>query len=185
MRLFDLDRWQEVFDTLGANLLRTILTAFGVLWGIFMLIIMLGAGSGLKNGVSAEFEGFATNSLYLWTQRTTLPHNGLPAGRWFMMSNEDTKALKQLVPEAEVIAPRVSAGGWRGSSNVIRGMRTGAYGIQGDYPEVIKIQPLDITEGRWLNQIDIDEKRKVAIIGPKIVNDLYDPDEQVDRKSVV
>ncbi len=179
MSIFDLDRWQEVFDTLGANLLRTVLTAFGVLWGIFMLIIMLGAGSGLQNGVSAEFAGFATNSLYIWTQRTTMPYKGLPAGRWFMMSNEDTEALRTLVPEAEVIAPRISAGGWRGSSNVVRGMHSGAYSIKGDYPEVIKIQPFDISEGRWLNQIDIRENRKVAVIGPKIVNDLYDADEQI------
>ena len=98
MSIFDADRWREVFDTLGANKLRTTLTAFGVLWGIFMLIIMLGAGSGLYNGVTSEFQGFATNSLYVWTQRTTMPYKGLPAGRWFSMNNEDTKAIRELVP---------------------------------------------------------------------------------------
>ena len=102
MSIFDLDRWREIFDTLGANKLRTGLTAFGVLWGIFMLIVMLGAGSGLKNGVTAEFQGFATNSVYVWTQRTTMPYKGLPAGRWFMMNNEDVEAIRQKVPEAKV-----------------------------------------------------------------------------------
>ena len=179
MSVFDVDRWREVFDTLGANKLRTTLTAFGVLWGIFMLIIMLGAGSGLYNGVTSEFKGFATNSLYIWTQRTTMPYKGLPAGRWFSMNNEDTKAIRELVPEARVVAPRNEVGGWRGSANVVRGINTGAYGIKGDYPEVIEIQPFDIQEGRLLNQMDIDEKRKVAVIGAKVVNDLYEPSEEI------
>lgn len=179
MSVFDADRWREVFDTLGANKLRTILTAFGVLWGIFMLIIMLGAGSGLYNGVTSEFQGFATNSLYIWTQRTTMPYKGLPANRWFRMNNEDTKAIREMVPEARVIAPRNEVGGWRGSANVVRGINTGAYGIKGDYPEVVEIQPFGVEEGRLLNQKDIDEKRKVAVIGTKVVNDLYDAGEDV------
>jgi putative ABC transport system permease protein len=179
MSLFDADRWREVFDTLGANKLRTALTAFGVLWGIFMLIIMLGAGSGLYNGVTSEFQGFATNSLYVWTQRTTMPYKGLPSGRWFSMNNEDTKAIRELVPEARVIAPRNEVGGWRGSANVTRGINTGAYGIKGDYPEVVEIQPFDIQEGRLMNQMDIDQKRKVAVIGAKVVNDLYEPGEEI------
>lgn len=179
MSLFDADRWQEVFDTLGANKLRTALTAFGVLWGIFMLIIMLGAGSGLYNGVTSEFQGFATNSLYVWAQRTTMPYKGLPANRWFNMSNEDTKALRELVPEAKVIAPRNEVGGWRGSANVTRGIHTGAFGIKGDYPEVVEIQPFDVEQGRLLNDLDIKQKRKVAVIGKKVVNDLYDQGEEV------
>lgn len=179
MSLFDLDRWQEVFDTLGANKLRTALTAFGVLWGIFMLIIMLGAGSGLENGVKSEFQGFATNSLYIWTQRTTMPYKGFPEGRWFSLSNQDTEALRKLVPEAEVVAPRNEVGGWRGASNVVRGIHTGSYGVKGDHPSVVKIQPFDITEGRLLNQLDYDQKRKVAVIGPKVVNDLFEEGEEV------
>lgn len=179
MNLLDTDRWREVFDTLSANKLRTMLTAFGVLWGIFMLVIMMGAGSGLYNGVTSEFQGFATNSLYVWTQRTTMPYKGLPAGRWFWLNNEDTKAISELVPEAKVIAPRNEVGGWRGSANVVRGIHTGAYGIKGDYPEVVEIQPFDIQEGRLLNQLDIDQKRKVAVIGAKVVNDLYDDGEEI------
>ncbi len=179
MSVFDVDRWREVFDTLGANKLRTTLTAFGVLWGIFMLIIMLGAGSGLYNGVTSMFQGFETNSLYIWTQRTTMPYKGLPAGRWFNMTNEDTKAIREMVPEAKVIAPRNEVGGWRGSANVVRGISSGAYGIKGDYPEVVEIQPFDIQQGRLLNQLDIEEKRKVAVIGAKVVNDLYDADEEI------
>ena len=184
MSIFDIDRWREVFDTLGANKLRTGLTAFGVLWGIFMLIIMLGAGSGLQNGVTDEFQGFTTNSLYVWTQKTTKTYKGLPSGRRFNLSNEDTKALRELVPEAKVIAPRNEIGGWRGSANVVRGMNTGAYGIKGDYPEIVQIQPMTAPKGRLLNQMDIDQKRKVAVIGSKVVNDLYEPEEEVIGSSI-
>ena len=184
MSIFDIDRWREVFDPLGANKLRTGLTAFGVLWGIFMLIIMLGAGSGLQNGVTDEFQGFTTNSLYVWTQKTTKPYKGLPSGRRFNLSNEDTKALRELVPEAKVIAPRNEIGGWRGSANVVRGMNTGAYGIKGDYPEIVQIQPMTAPKGRLLNQMDIDQKRKVAVIGSKVVNDLYEPEEEVIGSSI-
>ncbi len=179
MSIFDSDRWREVFDTLGANKLRTVLTAFGVLWGIFMLIIMLGAGSGLQNGVNDEFQGFATNSLYVWSQRTTKPYKGLPAGRWFQMNNQDTKALRQLVPEARVIAPRNELGGWRGDANVYRGKNTGSYSIKGDVPEIVEIQQFAASQGRLLNHLDIDEKRKVAVIGSKVVNDLFDLGEDV------
>ncbi|MBL4586613.1 MAG: ABC transporter permease [Flavobacteriales bacterium] len=179
MNIFDADRWQEVFDTLGANKLRTALTAFGVLWGIFMLIVMLGAGSGLKNGVTAEFDGFETNSLYIWTQRTTMPYKGLPSGRWFIMTNEDTEAIRQKIPEARVVAPRNEIGSWRGSTNVVRGKRTGAFGIIGDYPEAREIQPLTISEGRYLNKRDVADKRKVAVIGSKVVSDLYETGEKV------
>ncbi len=179
MSIFDLDRWQEVFATLSANRLRTVLTAFGVLWGIFMLIVMLGAGSGLKNGVTAEFDGFETNSLYIWTQRTTMPYKGLPSGRWFSLTNEDTEAIRQKIPQAGVIAPRNEIGGWRGSANVVRGKYTGAFGIIGDHPEAREIQPLDIAQGRYLNRKDVDDRRKVAVIGTKVVTELYDEDEQI------
>jgi putative ABC transport system permease protein len=184
MNLFDLDRWREVAATLGANKLRTGLTAFGVMWGIFMLVVMLGAGSGLKNGVTSEFEGYTTNSLYIWTQRTTMPYKGLPANRQFGLTNEDTKAIRERIPEALVVAPRNEVGGYRGSSNVVRGMRTGAYGIKGDYPEIRELQPLTIEKGRYLNAMDVTEKRKVAVIGPKVINDLYAKGEEVIGSSI-
>lgn len=179
MNIFDTDRWREVFATLGANKVRTALTAFGVMWGIFMLVVMLGAGSGLKNGVTSEFQGFASNSLYIWTQRTTMPYKGLPAGRWFRLTNEDTEAIRERVPEARVIAPRNEVGGWRGSANVVRGMRTGAFGIKGDYPDIREIQPFDMVLGRHLNVMDVEQKRKVAVIGAKVINDLYAEGEEV------
>jgi putative ABC transport system permease protein len=184
MNIFDTDRWREVFATLGANKVRTALTAFGVMWGIFMLVVMLGAGSGLKNGVTSEFNGFASNSLYIWTQRTTMPYKGLPAGRNFWMTNEDTKAIRERIPEAKVIAPRNEVGGWRGAANVVRGMRTAAFGIKGDYPDIREIQPFDMELGRHLNIMDVEQKRKVAVIGAKVINDLYAEGEEVIGSSI-
>ena len=184
MNIFDTDRWREVFATLGANKVRTALTAFGVMWGIFMLVVMLGAGSGLKNGVTSEFNGFASNSLYIWTQRTTMPYKGLPAGRNFWMTNEDTEAIRERVPEARVIAPRNEVGGWRGAANVVRGMKTAAFGIKGDYPDIREIQPFDMELGRHLNMMDVDQKRKVAVIGAKVINDLYAEGEEVIGSSI-
>jgi putative ABC transport system permease protein len=116
--MFDRDQWKEIYATLANNKLRTSLTAFGVSWGIIMLIVMLGAGSGLKNGVTSEFDGFAMNSLYVWTQNVSIPYKGLPAGRWFNLRNGDTEAIIANIPEIEVIAPRNEVGGFRGTSSV-------------------------------------------------------------------
>ncbi len=175
--IFDIDSWREIMDTLGANKIRTFLTAFGVSWGIFMLIIMLGAGSGLQNGVTKEFNGFATNSLYIWAQGTTMPYKGLPPRRFFQLNNGDTEAIIQNVPEAAIVSPRLELGGFRSGSNVFRKDKTGAFRTIGDYPEIRELQPMDILQGRYLNHNDINEKRKIAIIGTRVLNDLFDPGE--------
>ena len=97
--MFDRDRWQEIFHTLSKNKIRTFMTAFGVFWGIFMLIIMLGSGTGLENGVTEGMGNFATNSVFVWTQRTTMPYKGFPRGRRFYFRNDDIKALRDNIPE--------------------------------------------------------------------------------------
>src|SRR5687767_15476758 len=106
MKLFDLDHWREIAVALGKNKTRTGLTAFGVFWGIFLLVVTLGSGAGLENGVKAGFEGSATNSFFLWTQRTSKPWRGMSPGRNVQMNNEDVVALRQQVPELEIVAPR-------------------------------------------------------------------------------
>lgn len=182
--IFDIERWREIFDTLGANKIRTFLTAFGVSWGIFMLVIMLGAGSGLYNGVTKEFDGFATNSLYVWAQGTTMPYKGLPPRRWYSLSNSDTEAIKENVPEAAIVAPRAELGGFRSGNNVYRKDKTGAFRVIGDYPDIRELQPMDILQGRYLNRNDLEEKRKIAIIGTRVVNDLFDPGENPIGESI-
>ncbi|MBE9480907.1 MAG: ABC transporter permease [Bacteroidetes bacterium] len=176
--MFDLDRWQEIFSTLKKNKLRTFFTAFGVFWGIFMLIIMLGSGKGLHNGANTGMGDLATNSMFMWTRRTTIPYKGFPRGRFYRFKNNDTQALIDNIPEIEHIAPRLQGWGGNGNNNVIRGERTGAFTIQGDYPAYNIIDPVKMLSGRFINKIDIDEKRKIAVIGIRIVDEMFEPGEK-------
>jgi putative ABC transport system permease protein len=177
MKIFDLDKWHEIYFALKKNPLRTFFTAFGVFWGIFMLIIMMGAGEGLYNGASRDMGDMATNSFFMWTQRTTLPYKGFQRGRYYRFNNEDTRAMLENIPEIEYIAPRLQGWGGEGNNNVIRGERTGGFNIQGDYPEINLIDPVNVTSGRFINQNDIDDKRKVAVIGLRVFNELFKPEE--------
>ena len=177
MKIFDLDKWHEIYFALRKNPWRTFFTAFGVFWGIFMLIIMMGAGEGLYNGASQDLGDMATNSVFMWTRKTTIPYKGFPRGRFYRFNNGDTKALKDNIPELQYIAPRLQGWGGDGNNNVIRGERTGGFQIQGDYPEINIIDPVNLTKGRFLNYFDINEKRKVAVIGIRVFNDLFEPDE--------
>jgi len=177
MNYFDLDHWQEIWAALSRNRLRTFLTAFGVFWGIFLLVLLLGAGNGLANGVNAGFAGSATNSFFCWGMRTSKPYAGLQAGRSIEFDNEDWKAIVAQVPDAKVVAPRLQMGGWRGGANIVRGIETGSFSVMGDMPEIQTIQSLGVDRGRFLNRNDITEKRKVAVIGRKVYETLFEPDE--------
>jgi len=175
--LFDLDHWQEIGAALAKNRLRTFLTAFGVFWGIFLLVVLLGSGNGLSNGVMSGFSGMATNSLFVWGMRTSKPYAGLEAGRSIEFTNEDTAELGRQVPEAEVIAPRLQIGGWRGGATVRRGTEASAFNVMGDYPEIFRIQSMRLERGRLLNRLDLDEKRKVAVIGTRVIETLFEKGE--------
>lgn len=177
MKIFDLDKWHEIYYALRKNPLRTFFTAFGVFWGIFMLIIMMGAGEGLYNGATHDMGGMATNSIFMWTQNTSMPYKGFQRGRYYRFNNDDTQALIDNIPELDVVAPRLQGWGGEGNNNVIRGDRTGGYNIQGDYPAINIIDPVDITSGRFINDNDIADKRKVAILGIRVVNDLFNQGE--------
>ncbi len=176
--MFDLDRWQEIYHVLRSNKMRTFLTAFGVFWGIFMLVIMLGSGNGLENSVSRNFADMATNSVFIWTQQTTIPYKGFPRGRRFNYDNDDTKALRNAIPEIKYLAPRIRGGDFFGTNNVIRGKETGNFSIMGEYPEFFLIDPLNIVEGRLVNNLDIEEKRKVIVIGSRVKELLFEEDEE-------
>lgn len=162
---------------LGQNKLRTFFTAFGVFWGIFMLVIMLGSGKGLNNGISEGMGDMATNACFMWTQQTTVPYKGFPRGRRYSFDNDDTKALRNNIPELEFIAPRLQVFSAQGNNNVVRGERTAAFTIQGDYPDMNKIDPMNILIGRFINKIDINDKRKVIIIGTRVKDEMFDGEE--------
>jgi len=177
-KLFSRDSWSEIIEALSSNWFRTLLTSFGVLWGIFILVILLAAGKGLENGVKQGFDGMATNSMFMWTQTASKPYKGLPKGRRFRYKIEDVEAIRQAVPDLRYISPRNQLGGFRGSNNVVRGLNTGAFNVYGDYPEFIEQQPMDITSGRFINYSDINQKRKVAIIGNGVYKALYEAEEE-------
>ncbi len=173
--MFDRDRWQEILYTLRKNKIRTFLTAFGVFWGIFMLVVMLGAGKGLYNGVFYGMGDFALNSLFIWAERTSVPYKGFPRGRYWNFTNEDTQALLDNIKEIEVLAPRINARG--GRAEISREKRSDFFRIVGDTPEYFKIDPVRMHEGRFINRKDLKEKRKVVIIGKKARDVLFEPYE--------
>lgn len=176
--MFNRDRWNEILEALNSNKFRTFLTAFGVFWGITILVLLLALTNGLKNGVLADFGDFATNSMFMWTQGTSKPYKGLPKGRNFNYKLADVEAIKSEIPNIKYVSPRNQLGGFRGNNNVIRGTKTGAFEIYGDYPEFIKQQPLDILQGRFISYSDIHSKRKVCVIGTDVIKGLYNKDEE-------
>ncbi len=175
--MFDRDKWAEIYQVLSKNPFRTAATAFGVFWGIFMLIIMLGAGKGLEKGVTADFQYTATNSMFLWTQGTSKAYAGFKVGRNFEMTNADMQFLRDNVKEIEYLCPRNQLGGYRGGDNVTRGIKTGAFSINGDYPEYFHVEPRPVTAGRFINDRDMVEFRKVCVIGDQVVKILFEPGE--------
>ena len=184
MSLVDRDHWREIYEALRGNKMRTFLTAFGVFWGIFMLMVMLASGNGLWNGVSQGFSSEATNGVYVWTQRTSKPWRGMPTGRQVQFDTGDVEALRAQVPEADAICPRNQLGGFRGGNNVTRGTKTGAFSIMGDVPEFMRVHPLIMTGGRFLNRLDLDERRKVAVIGTRVREVLFDKNENPLDQSI-
>ncbi len=176
--VFERDSWQEIFATIRKNRLRTFLTMLGVFWGIFMLVIMLGSGNGLRNGILKDFAGTATNSFFTWTQQTSKAYKGMKPGRYFNYNMGDAEALKQ-VPELDVVSPLNQLGGHDGTNNVLRGLKTAACGIQACYPQVNKIQEVRIGRGRFINELDIKEKRKICVIGPRVAELLFAKGEEV------
>ncbi len=172
--MFDLDKWEEIWQTIRKHKLRTALTSFGVFWGIFMLVILLGAGNGLHNGVMQNFD-IAKNAVFVWTEITSVPYAGFQAGRNITLTNDDFAALQEL-KELKVVSPRISVGSRFGGGQVVinYGDKDVSYGIMGDYPQYLDIQPLWVTEGRFINKFDVEDKRKVAILGRRVKDDLFE-----------
>lgn len=175
--MIDLDKWQEIAATLGKNKLRTALTAAGVFWGIFMLLCLLAMGDSLSRGIAKQMSGWAPNAVWVWGQRTSLPHKGFRPGREVNYETADIAAL-QRVPGIEHLAPRIQLGGWREGNNVTRNNKTGNFSVMGDYPALRNVMMMDMLEGRFLNPLDIADRRKVAVIGETVHQQLFQPGER-------
>lgn len=166
---FDLDSYHEILDTLTRNKSRSLLTGFGVFWGLFMLLFMLGGGNGVKELLAKNFEGFATNTTIIASDRTSKPYKGMKEGRWWSLQQKDVERLKTLVPELEVVTPMVSV--WGGSA--VNGVLTADCNIKGVAPEYSKVETPKMKYGRYLNSVDMEQNRKVCVIGERVYKDLF------------
>jgi len=179
--IFDRDTWQEIFGSIQKNKVRTIITVVGVLWGIFIYIALSGAAKGLDNGFERQFENVAMNSMFVWAQSTSIPYDGFKTGRNPQLKIQDVQTLRNNVPEIQFIAPRNAKGVFDGSvgSQIVRGAKSGTYAIYGDFPEYTKIATKKIYDGgRFINQADIDNERKVCVIGERTQKELFEKDEK-------
>jgi hypothetical protein len=173
--MFDIDKWQEIWITITRNKMRSMLTAFGVFWGIFMLVIMSGAGWVLENGIMSGVKDFAHNSCYFFTNRTTVAYDGFRKGRWWSLHSSDMEVLKQSFPEIRLISP-ILFGTWS-EKNTMRGDKYGTYSIKGLSPDYQYIEPQTMLYGRYINNVDILNTRKVCVIGKRVYEEMFQPGE--------
>ncbi len=170
--LFDRDTWQEVYDSMSKNKLRTGITMVGVWWGILLLITLLGAARGMENSFNRAFGDFATNSVFVWGQSTSKPFKGFQEGKRVQLKLSHAKKIEENVEGIEFVVPRN-----RNQALVVRNFLSGTYSINGDYPLLDKVQKKKLLNGRFINQNDIDGKKKVAVISEDIYKQLFEKDE--------
>ena len=168
----DIDSYREILDTLTRNKARSFLTGFGVFWGVFMLVALMGGGQGLKEMLEKNFEGFAQNTAMIWAQQTTKPYKGFRKGRWWAMEYKDIERLRRRVPELDAIAPVLFAA-WGRSSTAYYGDQKSSPRIQGVTPEYADIVAPRMYYGRYINEMDMRDHRKVCVLGKKIYKELF------------
>ena len=168
----DLDSYREILDTLTRNKARSFLTGFGVFWGVFMLIGLMGGGKAMREQLDNTFEGFAQNTIIIGANQTTKPYKGFRKGRWWSMDYKDIERLKQRVPELKVAVPMIFSR-WGGSNTAYYGDQKTSPRIQGTVPDLAKVMEPKMYYGRYLNEMDVREHRKVCVIGKKIYKDLF------------
>jgi len=169
--MFDRDRWIEIWSTITHNKSRSLLTCFGVFWGIFMLVILLGSGTGMKNAMFKNVNGFASNSVLFISERTSLPFKGFKEGRSWNFHNSDIDLIMQTVPGVAYISPTIW--GNQGNQNVIYKKKNGSYSVKGVYPANFEIEKPVVRFGRLFNELDTQNKRKVCLIGKNVSATLF------------
>ncbi|MDA0178304.1 ABC transporter permease [Mesoflavibacter profundi] len=172
--LFERDTWQEVYESLSKNKLRTILTMVGVWWGILLLIGLLGAARGLENSFNRLFGDFATNSVFVWGQSTSKPFKGFQEGRQVQLSLTDAKKVEENVEGIEFVVPRN-----QNQAQVVRNFLSGSFSLNGDYPLLDQVQKKKLVHGRFINQNDIDNNRKVVVISEEVYKQLFEKDAEM------
>ena len=170
--LFDIDTWQEVSDSLTKNKVRTVITMIGVWWGILLLIGLLGSARGIENKFNSEFGDFATNSVFIWAQSTSMPFKGFQEGRRPRLKFSQLDKIRNNVPGIELVVPRN-----QNQAQVVRKFLSGSFGVSGDFPILDKIQKKNLISGRWINQNDIDLNKKIAVINDEVYKQIFEKDE--------
>jgi putative ABC transport system permease protein len=168
--MFDLDKWQEIFATIEKNQLRTILTGFSVAWGIFMLVVLLGSGQGLENGINKQFQGDAVNVIWVWAGQTSMAYEGMQSGRLIQFTNEDFDLANDLIKKADHISART---GIKGTGIIAYKNQTVTFDIACVHPGTKYIEGTDILEGRFINDFDIRERNKVTAISNIVRDELF------------
>ncbi len=177
--IFDRNTWQEIYGSIRKNKIRTIITVIGVLWGIFIYIVLAGAAKGLDHGFEKAFETIAKNSLFVWAQSTSMPYEGFKTGRAIQLKVGDTNALRNKIPELQYIAPINVKGAFGDSAaTTVYGRKSGNYTVWGFFPVYAKIATKKIYDnGRFINRKDMDLGRKVCVIGERTQQELYEKGE--------
>jgi putative ABC transport system permease protein len=175
--MFDRDKWQEIFHTISKNKLRTFLTGFSVAWGIFMLIVLLGSGTGLQNGVKYQFRDAATNSIWVFSGQTSVPYEGLKPGRFIRFTNQDYETISKKMPGVKESSGRF----YLGNSEVTYGKEHGTFNIRTVHPGHQFIEKTETIEGRFIHEIDIREKRKVVSIGTLVKKALFGEEDAIGK----
>ena len=165
----DRDSFEEILVTLTRNKTRSLLTAFGVFWGIFMLIALIGGGQGMQEMMKKNFEGFATNSGFIYSQRTGEPYKGFRKGRWWELKLADIERIRSHVKDIDAITPSVA----RWGSNVIYSDKKSSCSVKGLLPDYTEVEWQPMIYGRFINDVDVREARKVCTIGKRIYENLF------------
>ncbi len=177
--LFDSDTWEEIFNAIRKNKMRTAITIIGVMWGIFLLVVLLGVARGVENNFNKMFGDFATNSVFVWAQRTGEPFKGFQEGRSLSLKMSDVETIRREVKGLKYVVPRHS-----GRALVVNGFKSSNFGVYGDCPELDEVQKKHLDFGRFINQKDMDEKRKVCVIESEVYKQLFDKDEGASGKYI-
>ncbi len=170
--IFDIDTWQEIFEGIRKNMLRTIITIFGVMWGVLLLVSLLGVARGIENNFSKLFGDFATNSVFVWAQSTGEPFKGFQTGRPIQLKISDVNAIRNNIEGLEFVVPRNQT-----QSLVVRGLKSNTIGIYGDYPLLDKVEKKRMIYGRFINDNDINDNRKVCVLAEDSYKQLFEIDE--------
>ncbi|MGG5208576.1 ABC transporter permease [Chryseobacterium sp. MIQD13] len=180
--LFKKDTWQEIYYSLRNNKLRTFLTMIGVGWGMFLYVSLLGAAKGMENGFDKLFSGFATNSIFLWAQKTSIPYDGFPKGREVHLKLSDMEMLKRKVNAIDYISPQNARGSFTGTpgESMSRNGKNGTYSLTGDYSVGNKISEKKLIFGRYINDADVLGNKNVAVIGEEIYKNFFDAKKKED-----